>query len=53
LSKIIDRSRSSTPAAEFQVARVAAARRTAEDNIRKLVEEHTELRQFGFLGSYR
>lgn len=43
-----------TPAgAEFQVARVATARRTAESNIRKLVEEHTELRQFGFLGEPR
>ena len=39
--------------AEFQVARVATARRTAEANIRKLVEEHTELRQFGFLGELR
>ena len=39
--------------AEFQVARVAMARRTAEANIRKLVEEHTELRQFGFLGEPR
>jgi potassium-transporting ATPase KdpC subunit len=43
-----------TPAAaEFQVARVAMARDTAEANIRKLVAEHTELRQFGFLGEPR
>lgn len=43
-----------TPAAaEFQVTRVARARGTAEDNIRKLVAAHTELRQFGFLGEPR
>ena len=43
-----------TPAAaEFQVARVARRRGTAEANIRKLVVEHTELRQFGFLGETR
>jgi K+-transporting ATPase ATPase C chain len=43
-----------TPAAaEFQVARVARGRGTAESNIRKLVVEHTELRQFGFLGEPR
>lgn len=43
-----------TPAAaEFQVARVARARGTAEVNIRKLVVAHTELRQFGFLGELR
>lgn len=43
-----------TPAAaEFQIARVALARGTPEANIRKLVAEHTELRQFGFLGEPR
>jgi len=43
-----------TPAAaEFQVARVARGRGTAESNIHKLVVEHTELRQFGFLGEPR
>ncbi len=43
-----------TPAAaEFQVARVAKARSVAEDDIRKLVTAHTELRQFGFLGEPR
>jgi K+-transporting ATPase ATPase C chain len=43
-----------TPAAaEFQVARVARARGVAEDDIRKLVAAHSELRQFGFLGEAR
>jgi K+-transporting ATPase ATPase C chain len=43
-----------TPAAaEFQVARVAKTRGVAEDNIRKLITVHTELRQFGFLGEPR
>ena len=43
-----------TPAAaEFQTARVARARGATEDNIRKLITAHTELRQFGFLGEPR
>lgn len=40
-----------TPAgAEFQVPRVARARGTAEENVRKLVAQYTRGRQLGFLG---
>ena len=43
-----------TPAgAEFQVPRVAKARSIAEDELLKLVQAHTEGRQFGFLGEPR
>jgi potassium-transporting ATPase KdpC subunit len=43
-----------TPAgAEFQVARVAAARHLSEDAVRKLVATHTAGRQLGFLGEPR
>jgi K+-transporting ATPase ATPase C chain len=43
-----------TPAgAEFQVARVARERHLAEDTVRRLVVEHTEGRQLGFLGEPR
>lgn len=36
--------------AAFQVARVARERGISEDEVRRLVEAHTEGRQFGFLG---
>ncbi len=43
-----------TPAAaEFQVARIAHERHLPEDAIRKLVSEHTQGRQLGFLGEPR
>jgi K+-transporting ATPase ATPase C chain len=43
-----------TPAAaEFQVARVARERRLPEDTVRRLVLDHTQGRQLGFLGEPR
>ena len=43
-----------TPAAaEFQVARVARERGMGEDELRRLVREHTEGRQFGIFGEPR
>jgi K+-transporting ATPase ATPase C chain len=43
-----------TPAAaEFQVARIAHARHLSEDAVRKLVAQHTQGRQLGFLGEPR
>ena len=43
-----------TPAgAEFQVPRVAKMRGISEDELLKLVQAHTERRQFGFLGEPR
>jgi K+-transporting ATPase ATPase C chain len=43
----------SPAAAEFQVPRVVRERRTSEDDVRRLVREHTEGRQFGILGEAR
>ena len=43
-----------TPAAaEFQVSRVAGERRLGEEEVRRLVLEHTAGRQLGFLGEPR
>ena len=43
-----------TPAAaDFQIAEVAKARGVPESAIRELVQQHTEGRQFGFLGEPR
>jgi K+-transporting ATPase ATPase C chain len=43
----------SPAAAEYQVARVAAARGVSEDEIRAAVERHTEQPTLGFLGQPR
>jgi len=43
-----------TPAAaEFQIPRVAREREMSENDVRRLVREHTEGRQLGFLGEPR
>ena len=43
-----------TPAAAaFQIPRVAKARGASEDDLRKLIAQHTEDRQWGFLGEPR
>jgi K+-transporting ATPase ATPase C chain len=39
--------------AEAQVARVASARNMSEDDVRRLVDEHTAGRDLGFLGEKR
>jgi K+-transporting ATPase ATPase C chain len=43
----------SPAAAEFQVPRVAKQRGITEDQARRLVQEHTQSRQLGFLGEPR
>lgn len=43
----------SPEAAEFQVPRIARERRLSEDVVREAVRQHTESRQFGFLGEPR
>jgi K+-transporting ATPase ATPase C chain len=43
----------SPEAAEFQVARVAAARGMPADRVRSIVDEHVEAPQLGFLGQAR
>jgi K+-transporting ATPase ATPase C chain len=43
----------SPAAAEYQVPRVARERGLSEDELRRIVAEHTEGRQFGFLGEPR
>ena len=43
----------SPEAAEFQVPRIARERHLTEDVVREAVRQHTEARQFGFLGEPR
>jgi K+-transporting ATPase ATPase C chain len=43
----------SPAAAEFQVARVAKERGMPSDEVRRLVQQHTQQRQFGLLGEPR
>jgi K+-transporting ATPase ATPase C chain len=43
----------SPEAAEFQVARIAKERGLSEDVVREAIRQHTQSRQFGFLGEAR
>jgi K+-transporting ATPase ATPase C chain len=43
----------SPEAAEFQIPRVATERKLSENIVRQTVRQHTESRQFGFLGEPR
>ena len=43
----------SPAAADFQIPRVARERRMSEDKVKRLIQEHTEGRQFGVLGEPR
>jgi len=43
----------SPAAAEFQVPRVAKQRGISEDQLKQLIEKHTQSRQLGFLGEQR
>jgi K+-transporting ATPase ATPase C chain len=43
----------SLAAAEFQVNRIAEQRHLSQDGVRKLISQHTEGRQLGFLGEPR
>ena len=43
----------SPASAEFQVPRVASARKISQDSLRALIAKHTEARQFGILGEPR
>ena len=43
----------SPAAAEFQVPRVARERGMSEAEVRRMVQKHTQGRQFGFLGEPR